>query len=120
MFPNDPKKLKLVRDSDGMQTFRDLETGEEFSATISKPMGAPSDPRLARLICTLSMARSLPQQITILLRVVRPEEHVSLGALLKEARDTGEIVFSKLRRWRAEDLARQLREQGFTSRVIFD
>lgn len=118
MFPSDPEKFALIRDQGGLQVFRNIETGEEFSSTVSAPPPiAPPGERCARLICELSPTEKLPKQITMVLGIVNPSGVVDLGALLREARSTGQIVFPEMWTWRAKEFADQLSKSGFVAKV---
>jgi hypothetical protein len=113
------KKPTLIREVDGVQTLRDPKTGEEFSTTINRPIReAVRDRRLVTLKCKIRTDEGLTKQISLLRSVIGSDTTLNNRELLAEIRRKQTIAVAGLRIWRAEQIAKKLKNCGFSVEIV--
>ena len=109
----------LIRNEGGVQTFRDPETGREFSTTINVPIsGAGQNTRLVGVKCIIRADEGIAKQLTVLKSI--PDLGIALNykQMVAAARANGTFTVSGLRIWRAEQIVSELKRLGFSAEVI--
>jgi hypothetical protein len=121
MLRNKPREPILIRDEGGIQTFRDPETGKEYSATVSRPIeGMHGDSRPVGVKCVIRLDREIAPQLAELRSVTGSDLAVSNRQLLSEARTNGSVLISGLRIWRAKEIVAAMKELGYSAELIRD
>src|SRR5688572_18067114 len=109
----------LIYDHGGIRTFRDPETGEEFSATVSRPIdGMDQDCRLVAVQCLMPGKEGIGKRLGDLRIAIGSEVALDNRLMLKEAREKGTVTISGLRVWEAEQVVVALKRDGFSAEIV--
>lgn len=121
MSQNKSKKPILIRDEGGIQIFRNPDTGEEFSTTVSRPIeGMEQDSRLVALKCIILEDREIAKRLAEIRSAVGSDHALDNRQMLSEARAKGSVTVPGLRRWRAEQIRSELKSLGLSVDIIVE
>lgn len=117
---NDNKPI-LIRDEGGIRTFRDPDSGAEYSVSVSKPIvGMKEDDRSATLKCMIVPGADFTKQLIELRSVLSPDISVGSPQLLAQARAHGLVTLAGLTIWKAEQILKRLTARGFIVQISFE
>lgn len=118
MSQNKPKKPILIREESGIRTFRDPETGEEFSGAVSPLIeGMERDSGFVSVKCVIRSDRELAKQLADLRCAIGSDVAFNNRQMLSEARAKGAVKIAGFRIWRAEQIVAELKRLGFSAQV---
>lgn len=121
MSRNKPRKPILIREDGGIRTFRDPETGEEFSVTVSTPIREMKrDSSLYSVKCIIRSDQEITNQLATLRSVIGAHANISNRQMLADARTKRAVTISGFRIWKAEQIVEALLEHGLTAEVILE
>ena len=119
MSQNKSKRPILIRDEGGIQTFRDPDTGREFSTTVSRPIeGVERTDHFVALRCVAPAHTEIAQWLASIRSAIGSELPLENRDMIREVRQKGSLTIPGLRKWKANQLASELRSRGFSVEVL--